>query len=202
MLSGGLIRIACIPGGIPALKVIDFTKIKQDRERVQAPDSAIWELVQWFRIYLQQTTTSQDGHPEDLRKALGVVARYWGHPQGLPTGEQDIEALRHEIEALRLETRYWLVELVLALRRLAILKCPFKELDVIRNGDSEKAWIELVVWCPDRFYVYARKYGKSGRPLKRGELIGLRGDSGIAGWVKVGRLTERMVQRLGWRPLV
>lgn len=183
------------------MKVIDFTKIKQAREHDQSALIS-WELVQYFRASLHSNLPFEDGHPEDLRRALNLVSRYWGHPEGLPTGAQENEALRDEVEALRLETRYWLIELVMALRRLAILECPFQELDVIKNEEGTKVWIELIGSFNGKYFIGARKYGKSGRPLKKGEYIELFGEAGIAGWHKVGRLTDRMVQRLGWRPIM
>ena len=182
------------------MKIIDLDQFRHDRQLDQAP-YVVRDLVEDFRRRLQDTVCLQDGEIVDLRAAMKLLTWYWGNSDGQRPEPDGIKALRQEVESLQDERDYWDHELRRTRDELAILECPFQELDILEHRSGAKGWVFRVHGGRDGGYIaQVRECDKSGRPLNNEGFWKLVTAEDAAAWRQVGKLPEAEAKKLAWMP--
>lgn len=179
------------------MKLISFPRKIHDPQEDQAAVIAR-SLVQSFQHELQSTFVLADGSQMNLLNAKRVLCRYWEFEDQLQQAQSEHTAQMHEVAVLEEEERFISCELFLARRKLALLQCPFAELDIVEHRSGLRGWVAAVDWAEEGFLAQVDELGRQDHPLRTDNLLYLWGSTDTLGWRKTGAVSMLKALNAGW----
>jgi hypothetical protein len=184
------------------MKVLSFPRKRREPREEQTATIAR-ALVQSFQQKLHNTFVLADGGRMNLLNAQRILCRYWEFEDQLQQAQAEHTAQLHEVAVLEDEERFISCELFLARRKLALLECPFAELDLVEHSSGLRGWVVAVDWAPEGFLAQVDELGRQDQPLRTDNVLYLWGPTATLGWRKQGAVSLLKAINAGWveRPI-
>lgn len=180
------------------MNLISFPQAKRKQREDEGAEIAR-ALVQSFQHSLINTFVQADGSQVNLLSAQRILCRYWQFEEQLQLAQADHISQRAEVAILEEEERFISCELFIARRKLALLECPFAELDLIGHvATGLRGWVAAVDWAPEGFLVQVGALGRQDRPLLNSDTLYLWGPTDTLGWTKLGTVSVGKALKAGW----
>lgn len=180
------------------MKLISFPQVRRQQREDETVGLAR-SLVQSFQRNLTNTFVLADGSPMNLLNAQRILCRYWEFEDQLQRVQSEYASQRAEVSVLEEEERFVSCELFLARRKLALLECPYAELDLIEHSLSGlRGWVAAVDWAQEGFLMQVGPVGVQDQPRLNENMLYLWGPADCLGWTKLGRVSMVKALKAGW----
>lgn len=184
------------------MKLLSFPR-KRPEPREDQTTAIARALVQSFQHQLQDTFVLADGGRMNLLNAKRILCRYWEFEDQLQQAQAEHTTQLHEVAVLEEEERFISCELFMARRKLALLECPFAELDIVEHSSGLRGWVVAVDWASEGFLAQVDELDRWDQPRRTDNVLYLWGPTDTLGWRSLGAVSSLKAIAAGWvaRPL-